>query len=136
MGGLGLLIEASAGLTRSLGLNDVLAAILEHVARTTDMRLIAITDHDNITGALLARQIGHEFGVEVITRCNPKGVLLGYFFRPKRPVPAGLEDVLQLRASDAAMTRKFSHLGLKGGIWPVIGLRFLKTGPSGSPRKV
>ena len=63
-----------------------------------------------------------EFGVGVIARCNPKGVLLGYFFGPKRPVPAGLEDVLQLRASDAVMIRKFGHLGLKGGTWPVIGL--------------
>lgn len=42
------------------------AAILEHVAQATDLRLIAITDHDTIAGALLARQIGREFGVEVI----------------------------------------------------------------------
>jgi predicted metal-dependent phosphoesterase TrpH len=42
------------------------AAVLEHVARETDLRLIAITDHDTIAGALQARQIARDFGVEVI----------------------------------------------------------------------
>jgi len=40
--------------------------LLAHVAATADLRLIAITDHDSITGARQAAQIARSFGVEVI----------------------------------------------------------------------
>src|SRR5262249_21871771 len=42
------------------------AAVLEHAARHTDMRVIAITDHNTIAGALEARRRAPAYGVEVI----------------------------------------------------------------------
>jgi predicted metal-dependent phosphoesterase TrpH len=41
-------------------------ALLEHVATKTDLRVIAITDHDTIEGALKAQRLAASFGVEVI----------------------------------------------------------------------
>jgi predicted metal-dependent phosphoesterase TrpH len=46
--------------------NNTIAEILEHVARHTDLRLIAITDHDTIEGALEARRLAPQYGLEVI----------------------------------------------------------------------
>src|SRR5262245_18827793 len=40
--------------------------LLEHMARTPDMRVIAITDHDTIAGAQEAARIAHHFGIDVI----------------------------------------------------------------------
>lgn len=40
--------------------------VLAHVAARTDLRLIAITDHDAIGGALEAQRLAPEFGLEVI----------------------------------------------------------------------
>lgn len=40
--------------------------VLEHVARHTDLRVIAITDHDTISGALEARQRAGAYGIEVV----------------------------------------------------------------------
>lgn len=42
------------------------AAVLEHVARQTDLDVIAITDHDEIDGALEALELAPHYGVEVI----------------------------------------------------------------------
>ena len=66
------------------------AAVLEHVARSTDLRLIAITDHDVIAGALLARQMAREFGIEVIVGeevSTAEGHMLALFI--ERWVPPG-----------------------------------------------
>lgn len=41
--------------TYSDGANSVVE-IMEHIATRTDLRIIAITDHDTIAGALVARQ--------------------------------------------------------------------------------
>lgn len=40
--------------------------VLDYVARHTDLRVIAITDHDRIEGALAARRLAGTYGVEVI----------------------------------------------------------------------
>ncbi|MEZ4734243.1 MAG: PHP domain-containing protein [Caldilineaceae bacterium] len=42
------------------------AAVLEHVARHTDLDVIAITDHDKIEGALEAVELAPRYGIEVI----------------------------------------------------------------------
>ncbi len=67
--------------------------LIEHVARNTDLRVIAITDHDTIDGALLARQMAREFGIEVIVGeevSTAEGHLLALFIErllpPGRPV--------------------------------------------------
>jgi predicted metal-dependent phosphoesterase TrpH len=62
--------------------------VLGHVAQATDMRLIAITDHDTINGALLARQMATEFGIEVIVGeevSTAEGHLLALFIERRLP---------------------------------------------------
>jgi hypothetical protein len=61
------------------------------------------------------------FATGIIARANPKGVLLGYFFGPKREAVPSLDEVAELNPGDAILVRKFGHLGLTGGTWPVIG---------------
>ena len=64
---------------------------------------------------------GGGFAAGVIARANPGGVLLGYFFGPRRPHVPGLHDLHELTAPQAVLTRKFGHLGLKQGRWPLLG---------------
>jgi predicted metal-dependent phosphoesterase TrpH len=40
--------------------------VLEHAPRHTDLGVIAITDHDIIDGALEARALAEENGIEVV----------------------------------------------------------------------
>lgn len=61
------------------------------------------------------------YAVGVIARDSRKGVLLGYFFGPRRDSVPSLGDLSDLRALDAIWIAKFGHLGLKGGKWPIIG---------------
>jgi predicted metal-dependent phosphoesterase TrpH len=66
--------------------------LLAHVARTTDLRVIAITDHDSIAGAQEATQLAHQFGIDVIVGeevSTADGHLLALFIDtflpPQRP---------------------------------------------------
>lgn len=52
---------------------------------------------------------------------NPKGVLLGYFFGPKRSAVPELEQLAGLTAADAVVVLQFGHLGIRSGRWPLIG---------------
>ncbi len=61
------------------------------------------------------------FGAGVVARANPKGVLLGYFFGPKRAEAPGLSEVSSLGAADAVLIGTFGHLGLSQGKWPILG---------------
>lgn len=61
------------------------------------------------------------YAVGAIARANPGGVLLGYFFGPRRPGVPGLEDVAGLEPGDAVLVRKFGHLGIVQGRWPLLG---------------
>jgi predicted metal-dependent phosphoesterase TrpH len=61
--------------------------VLEHVA-ASDLRVIAITDHDTLDGALLARRLAPDFGVEVIVGeevSTLEGHLLALFVEEKLP---------------------------------------------------
>jgi predicted metal-dependent phosphoesterase TrpH len=65
-------------------------AVLEHVARTRTVDLIAITDHDVIDGALEAVELAAHYGVEVIPGVEistADGHLLALFVT--KPIPAG-----------------------------------------------
>jgi len=64
---------------------------------------------------------GGGFAVGLIARADPAGVLLGYFFGPRRTQLPGLHDLNELTAQDAVLVRKFGHLGLQQGKWPLIG---------------
>ncbi len=66
--------------------------VLEYVATQTDLRVIAITDHDTISGALEARRLASHYGIEVIVGeeiSTLDGHLLALFVEqptlPRRP---------------------------------------------------
>jgi hypothetical protein len=61
------------------------------------------------------------FAVGLIARAHPGGVLLGYFFGPKRAEIPRLDEMEGLKAVDAVLVRKFGHLGLVGKKWPRLG---------------
>lgn len=63
------------------------------------------------------------FGVGLIARANPKGVLLGYFFGPREGEIPSLDQVGELAATDAVLVGTFGHLGLTQGKWPIVGRR-------------
>ena len=78
-----------------------LAAVLSH-AKQAGLEVIAITDHDEIAGALKAMELAPAYGVELIPGIEittADGDLLAFFITEK--VEAGLslvETVLQVRA--------------------------------------
>lgn len=72
------------------GAHDI-PTILAHVATHTDLRVIAITDHDCISGALEARALAPRYGLEVVIGeevSTDRGHLLALFIRDQ--VPSGL----------------------------------------------
>jgi len=74
--------------THSDGGHDI-RTILEHTALSTDLRILAITDHDTIDGALEARRLGPRYGVEIVVGeevTTSRGHVLGLFLR-ERVVP-------------------------------------------------
>jgi predicted metal-dependent phosphoesterase TrpH len=78
--------------------------LLAHVART-DLRVIAITDHDTITAAQEARRMAGAYGVEVIVGeevSTQEGHLLVLFLEQELPPGRPLaETVAAARAQDA-----------------------------------
>lgn len=60
-------------------------------------------------------------GVGVVARIGRRGVLLGYFFGPKRAAPPQIGELEQLSPSRAVLVRLFGDLGLIDRSWPVIG---------------
>lgn len=69
-------------------------AVVRHAAQHTGLDVIAITDHDEIEGALNAVALGQEYGIQVVVGSEittAEGHLLGLFMREK--VPAGLSLV-------------------------------------------
>jgi hypothetical protein len=63
------------------------------------------------------------FAAGVIGRAMPRkeGVLLGYFFGPRRGEVPTLEQVSGLSAFDAVLVERFGDLGLIRGEWPLLG---------------
>ena len=61
------------------------------------------------------------FAIGLVARANRDGVLLGYFFGPRRDALPSLADAQGLVPADAVLVGKFGHLGLKQGKWPVLG---------------
>jgi hypothetical protein len=67
------------------------ATVLEHVATCTDLRIIAITDHDCLTGALEAQHLAPRYGLQIVVGeevSTRRGHLLALFI--KSLIPAGL----------------------------------------------
>lgn len=61
------------------------------------------------------------YATGLLARASPSGVLLGYFFGPRRSETPRLEDVAGLRPGGAVLTRMFGHLGIARGEWPLLG---------------
>ncbi len=68
-----------------------IAAILKYAAVNTDLNVIALTDHDTLSGVDQAMRLGPEYGIEVIPGCEistADGHLLALFIH--KLIPAGL----------------------------------------------
>lgn len=61
------------------------------------------------------------YAVGIVARANRDGVLLGYFFGPRRDDVPTLDDVRDLKPQDAVVVGKFGHLGLTQGKWVNLG---------------
>ena len=61
------------------------------------------------------------YAIGVVARASKSGILLGYFFGPRRGQVPNIDAVEALRASDAILVGMFGHLGIRGGTWPLIG---------------
>jgi predicted metal-dependent phosphoesterase TrpH len=75
-------------------------AIFKHVAKQTDLDVIAITDHDTIDGIPEALDLGPRYGIEVIPGCEVStadGHLLALFIdRPIKPNLPLVDTVLMI----------------------------------------
>ena len=72
--------------------------VLEYVAKHTDLRVIAITDHDCIEGALEAARLGPEFGIDVIVGeevSTADGHLLALFINKHLPKGRPVAETVQ-----------------------------------------
>lgn len=97
-------------------------AVLEWAASSTDLDVIAITDHDALGGAKEAMKRAPDFGIQVIPGCEittRDGHLLALFI--DKPIPAGrplLETVLRVGDQGgicvAAHPTAFLVHGMKG----------------------
>jgi hypothetical protein len=61
------------------------------------------------------------FAIGLVARSNPKGVLLGYFFGPKRMSVPTLNETKSLKAEDAVLVGRVGYLGILHGKWPLLG---------------
>lgn len=62
--------------------------VLEYASLCTDLRVVAVTDHDTIDGALEARSLADEYGVEVVVGeevSTADGELLALFIEERLP---------------------------------------------------
>ncbi len=78
-----------------------ISAILKYVVEKTNLNVIAITDHDEIIGALRAEQIAYRYGIEIVTGSEvstSEGHLLALFIREKVPPAMSLVDTVRFVA--------------------------------------
>lgn len=81
-------------------------AVLEHVARYTDLNLIAITDHDAVDGALEAMHLAPRYGIEVIPGSEvttAEGHLLALFVTEPVPARRSLEATVEAIAAQGGI---------------------------------
>jgi len=80
------------------------SGILQYASSVANLDVVAITDHDDIDGALEAVELASEFGIEVIPGSEittAEGHLLALFI--KQRIPAGLsliETLLEIQKQD------------------------------------
>lgn len=74
------------------------AATLEYVVQQTDLDVIAITDHDEIEGALEAMALAPRYGIEVIPGCEvstAEGHLLALYITERVPAHRSLIETVE-----------------------------------------
>lgn len=94
--------------------------ILSHAARHTDLAVVAITDHNTIEGALLAKELEQDYGVEVVIGeevSSTEGHIIGLFLTEE--IPPGLtpaETIARISAQGgiAIIPHPFSGRGVFG----------------------
>lgn len=82
------------------------AAVLEQVARFTDLTTIAITDHDAVDGALEALRLAPRYGIEVIPGSEvttAEGHLLALFITEPVPPRRSLEATVAAIAAQGGI---------------------------------
>ena len=101
--------------------NPSIEEILEYVQNKTDLKVIAITDHDTITGAVMAKKLAkklhYKFEVIVGEEVTAKeGHILGYFLKePVKPGMSAHETVkaIQAQGGFAVASHPFFRTRLK-----------------------
>ncbi len=127
--------------TYSIDGTACVADVLEYAANQTDLRVIAITDHDSIDGALEARHVAGSYGIDVIVGeevSTAEGHLLALFI--EQWLPPGRPAAETIRAVHAQgglcipahpygwRVPSLGHAGLRercvgeNGDWPVDGI--------------
>ena len=94
--------------------------IMEYVQNRTDLRVIAITDHNTLEGSLLAKGLEADFDFEVIVGeevSTKSGHVIGLFLQ--EAIPAGLsvvETLARITEQDgvAVIPHPFSNQGIFG----------------------
>jgi len=75
-----------------------ISAILKYVADQTRLDVIAITDHDTVSGIAEALRLAPSYGIEVVPGCEistANGHLLGLFITESVPAGLSLEETLR-----------------------------------------
>jgi predicted metal-dependent phosphoesterase TrpH len=122
--------------------------VLQHVAANTDLRVVAITDHDTIAGAREAQRLARDFGVHVIMGeevSTQEGHLLALFIDtwlpPGRPAAETIAAV-HAQGGLCIAAHPFDHgipsMGMAGlrdqcagqrrGAWPLDALEGFNAG--------
>lgn len=94
--------------------------IMDHVAERTDLKIIAITDHNTIEGALFAKSLEDLYDFEVVVGeeiSSKSGHIIGLFL--DSPIPKGLsaaETISRINEQDgiAIIPHPFSNQGVFG----------------------
>jgi len=94
--------------------------IMEYVSTKTDLKVIAITDHNTIEGALFAKELEELYDVEVVVGeevSSTEGHVLGLFLTEEiRPGLSALETIRQItdQGGVAIIPHPFSSQGVFG----------------------
>lgn len=94
--------------------------IMDHVQDNTDLKVIAITDHNTIEGALFAKSLEEMYDFDVIVGeevSSNSGHIIGLFL--EKPIPSGLSAVETLariheQGGVAIIPHPFSNRGVFG----------------------
>lgn len=101
---------------------STVSAVLKQVVEHTALDVIAITDHDRISGALQALELAPRYNLEVIPGCEistSQGHLLAYFIT--QPVPKGrslVETVLRVGELGGLCVAPHPSVRLANGLSP------------------